>query len=268
LDAGHEPTLELAATLYLPSPPARRQAPGLIVGHGAGSRRARHDTFCREACRRGFTVLALDFRGHGDSEGIADGPLEQDVLAAVRFLRAHRAADADRLCYRGSSMGGFYGLKAAPQAGFAAMVLLCPASEQVMLDAIADAEDSEAEDGAAVTADRAEAGAAEDDGAGAADGEEATLSGTASPRWDGPRLRSYFERQDSRLLAAQIDCPVLLVHARADEVVGFDHSLSLTKHLSRDTTLLALDGGTHTTAQHDPEIHRYSIAWLAAKLMH
>ena len=32
-------------------------------------------------------MLALDFRGHGDSEGLADGPMEQDVLAAVRILR-------------------------------------------------------------------------------------------------------------------------------------------------------------------------------------
>lgn len=246
VEAGQEPSLELAATLYLPAPPARMPAPALIVGHGAGSRRARHDAFCREACRQGFAVLALDFRGHGDSGGEADGPLEQDVLAAASFLRAHPAVDADQLCYRGSSMGGFYGLKAAPQAGFAAMALLCPASEAVVLDAIAASEKAEADDA---------------DGAGAAAPGEA-----APPHWDTPRLRSYFERQDSRLLAAQVDCPVLLVHARQDEVVPFDHSLLLTKHLRTQTTLLALESGTHTTAQHDPQIHRYSVAWLAERL--
>ncbi len=261
VDAGQEPSLELAATLYVPAPAERpalprapTPAPALIVGHGAGSRRARHDAFCREACRRGFVVLALDFRGHGDSGGEADGPMEQDVLAAARFLRAHPAVDPKRLCYRGSSMGGFYGLKAAPQAGFAAMVLLCPAGEGVVLDAIAASEKADAD-----AADETPADATSPDGAGL-DGPGA--GGADPPRWDTPRLRSYFERQDSGLLAAQVECPVLLVHARQDDVVPFNHSLMLVERLRTETTLLALDGGTHTTAQHDPRIHRFTIAWL------
>lgn len=105
-----------------PGNDVRPRAPGLVVGHGAGSQAARHEEFCREACRQGFVVLALDFRGHGNSMGTGDGPLEQDVLAAVHFLRDHPAVDGQRICYRGSSMGGFYGLKAQPEAGFAAPV--------------------------------------------------------------------------------------------------------------------------------------------------
>ncbi len=100
---------------------SNKLAPGLGVGHGAGSQAARHEAFCLEACSHGFAVLALDFRGHGHSDGTADGPLEQDVLAAVRFLRAHPSVDEKTICYRGSSMGAFYGLKAAPKRDFAAM---------------------------------------------------------------------------------------------------------------------------------------------------
>jgi len=147
-------------------------------------------------------------------------------------------------------MGGFYGLKVAPLAGFSAMVLLCPATEDVVLSAIADSE-------------KGDAGAVTPTDAGAAPRET-----NASPRWNTQRLRSYFERQDSRTLAAQVDCPVLLIHAREDEVVPFNHSLLLTEHMRTETTLLALDGGTHTTAQHDPRVHHYSMAWLAEKLMH
>ncbi len=232
--------LELAATLYLPDPPDGLPAPGLVVGHGAGSRRARHDAFCREACSQGFAVLALDLRGHGDSAGASDGPLELDILAAAGFLRDHPAVDGRYLCYRGSSMGGFYGLKAAPEAGFTALALLCPASEQVILDAL--------------------------DGDGAEPATMAAGGGAAQPaaptRWDIPRLRAYFMGQHSVTLAARVRCPVLLVHARADSVVPFAHSLALARHLAGDATLLALAGGTHTSAQHDPAIHRLTARWL------
>jgi dipeptidyl aminopeptidase/acylaminoacyl peptidase len=269
VDAGQKPSLELAATLYTPvsagRPPApaaasaqrtQMPAPALIVGHGAGSRRARHEAFCREACKRGFVVLALDFRGHGDSGGEADGPMEQDILTAARFLRAQPAVDPNRLCYRGSSMGGFYGLKAAPQAGFVAMVLLCPAGEDVVLDAIAASEKADS------GADDATTNGAVLDGPGANGAASAVPEGADPPRWDTPRLRPYFERQDSGRLAAQVECPVLLVHARQDNVVPFNHSLMLVERLRTETTLLALEGGTHTTAQHDPRIHRLTIAWL------
>ncbi|MBN1321008.1 MAG: alpha/beta fold hydrolase [Thermoleophilia bacterium] len=233
-EEGLVPSLELAGLLYLPDRPDGRPAPGLVVGHGAGSRAARHADFCLAARRQGFVVLGLDFRGHGDSQGRGDGPLELDLTAAARFLRDRPEVDPLRVCYRGSSMGGFYGLKAAPETGFAALALVCPAGEATMLTSI----------------DRG-------DGRPGAD---------ASTRWDSRRLRAYFERQDSRAVATRVSCPVLLVHARGDEVVPFAHSLLLAKHLRTDTTLLALEGGSHTSAQHDPAIHAYTAAWLWGKV--
>jgi hypothetical protein len=266
--------LELAAYLYLPvdllpnQRPARRpdphpmqqsdleqrRVPGLVVGHGAGSRAARHEPFCLQACRRGFAVLALDFRGHGASRGQGDGPMEQDLVAAVRFLREHPAVDPDRVCYRGSSLGGFYGLKAAPLAGFAAMVLICPAGETVMLDALTEQETADIQRD---TETRAAATRHTE----ALDGPPHP-GGDDAPRWDRPRLRAYFERQDTKAIAAQVRCPVLLVHARPDKQVPLANSLLLAEHLPTDTTLVVLGSGSHTTAQHDPDIHAYTLAWL------
>ncbi len=246
-DVGRDRTLELAATLYLAASNQSRPRPGLIVGHGAGSSRGRHDSFCREACRHGFVVLALDFRGHGDSSGSGDGPLEEDIFAAADLLRAHPAVDGKRLCYRGSSMGGFYGLKAAPQAGFVAIALLCPASEDTILKALDDLEWEQAD------VERRYRGSA-------------AGPNVASPRWDIAALRCYFGRQNSGRLASRVECPVLLVHAREDEVVPFSHSLLLASFLSTETTLLALQGGTHTTAQHDAQIHRCTAVWLLEKV--
>jgi len=265
-EEGLAPDLELGATLYVPAAPsldasgAAPLAPALVVGHGAGSRASRHAEFCMEACRRGFVVLAPDFRGHGDSEGRADGPMEQDVLSSFHYLRGHPAVDPDSICYRGSSMGGFYGLKAAPLADFAAMVLICPAGRDVMIRSIDDDGEERGDTEAPEHADPR--------GSASVRGDADSLGGveiaarTSSTRWDRPQLRAYFERQDSLALAAQVHCPVLLVHARPDEKVPLSHSLALAQHLPGNVTLLVLCAGNHSSAQHDPVVHAQSLDWL------
>jgi dipeptidyl aminopeptidase/acylaminoacyl peptidase len=210
----------------------------LVVGHGAGSRRSRRAGFCRAAAAEGFAVLALDFRGHGDSEGAVDGPLEDDITVAAQFLRKHRAVDGTRLCYRGSSMGGFYGLKAAATGTFGAVALLCPADERLMLEGLEDMARRDA------------------------DTEASGEPGSGGTRWDVPAMAAYFRYQDSLALAARVTCPVLLVHARNDDVVPVSRSLDLAGRLAGDTTLVALAGGSHTSAQHDPAVHRLTARWL------
>jgi uncharacterized protein len=249
----------LAGTLYLPSaadseepPGPARLPPGLVVAHGAGSNRDRHDAFCREACSGGFVVLALDLRGHGASGGIADGPLELDVLAAADVLRQHEGVDSEAICFRGSSMGGFYGLKSAPAARFAAIALLCPASEQVMLDAIQKAREEASEDASGSHRQEPEV-------RGRASLDPADI---APARWDLAAMTRYFEEQDSVALARAVTCPALLVHARGDEVVPVDHSLTLARRLGGDTALMISRGGSHTSAQHDPQTHFRTTRWL------
>jgi len=247
--------VQLAATLYLPPLSSHERVPGLIVGHGAGSRRGNHDEFCRVACLGGFAVLALDFRGHGDSGGQADGPLERDILSAADHLRGLPFVDAERICYRGSSMGGFYGLKSAAEARFAALVLLCPASEGVILEAIDEAEKEESARTTLESSSR-ERRESPREATGESPGD------STGPAWDRDGLRRYFLAEDSLLLAAGVQSPVLIVHARADEVVPFEHSLHLTEALAGPATLMALPGGSHTSAQHDGEVHRQTLEWL------
>lgn len=231
---GSSEQVNLVASLFLPD--CTGVKPGLIVGHGAGSNRLNHADFCLAACSAGFTVLALDFRGHGESDGEADGPLELDIMAAASWLRSQTDVDAGSISYRGSSMGGFYGLKATPEAHFAAIVLLCPASETVMLEALTRAEE------------------AVDD------------PGTCGGRLNTASMKHYFEHQQLLVLAGRVRCPTFLIHTRADEVVPFTDTLMLVRNLRTNTTLLALQDGSHTSAQHDPRVHRRSIEWLQQQL--
>jgi hypothetical protein len=49
-------------------------------------------------------------------------------------------------------------------------------------------------------------------------------------------------------------------------VVPISHPLALAQHLKGDTTLVALAGGSHTSAQHDPAVHRLTAHWLLDQL--
>lgn len=144
-------------------------------------------------------------------------------------------------------MGGFYGLKAAPLARFAAAVLVCPAGPDVMLRSL---DDSSEVHGDTETPDRPDGQSAE------------APARPDSTRWDIPRLRAYFERQDSLALAAQVECPIMLVHTRPDAQVPLSHSLALAQHLRGDSSLVILREGSHSSAQHDPSIHAESLDWL------
>ncbi len=67
--------------------------------------------------------------------GRADGPLEQDILAAAAFLRAVRRRRPASLLSR-LEHGRFLRAEGGSRGRFTALALLCPASEQVILDAL------------------------------------------------------------------------------------------------------------------------------------
>lgn len=61
--------------------------------------------------RNGYIVLRSDYRGHGNSEGIASGAYDSpaytvDILNAVAAIAAYPEADPDRIGMWGHSMGG------------------------------------------------------------------------------------------------------------------------------------------------------------------
>lgn len=228
----------IAATLYLPANAHYREQsrPALIVTHGAGSRRSRHDVFCRAACMAGMIVLAIDLRGHGESTGELDGPAHEDILAAAALLRSHALVDGRRVCYRGSSMGGYYGLQAAADAGLAAAVLVCPASEEVLLSGIDRADDP-------------------------GDAEALSQRGLGL-RLDADAMREYLARRPSLEVAGRVTCPVYLLHARGDEVVPLAHTLAVAEALGGPVDITILVDGDHSSIQRSEALHESTVRWL------
>ncbi|WP_205697407.1 S9 family peptidase [Conexibacter sp. SYSU D00693] len=219
----------LAYALFLP---AGTPHGAVVVLHGAGSQKENHLDTARVLQSHGFAALVPDQRGHGASPGALDGRALEDV-AALGALARERAGGAP-LALRGSSMGGWMALCAARPAGAAAVVAICPASSEGLRRGVAERRFTFAADVPAL---------------------EALLGGVS-------------ELDAAAGLAAD-DVPLLLLHAEGDEVVPVEHSRevhAVAVEAGVRSRLVVVPGGTHRTAQHDPELQALTVRWLKREL--
>lgn len=105
--------------------PSRRT---LLVCHGMGTNRSAVLPLLPLGDAMAANLLFFDFRGHGESDGhtVSFGQREQeDVLAAVGYLRTVRANEAEEIVGIGTSMGAAALVNAAARldAPFSALIL-------------------------------------------------------------------------------------------------------------------------------------------------
>jgi len=117
----------LAYSLWLPE---GEPAGGVVILHGADSRKESHHDFARLLRDAGLAAVCFDLRGHGDSPGPLDGRLLADVATVARLLPDGPVA------LRGSSMGGYAAIAAAETAGAAAVVAICPAPGHLLASGV------------------------------------------------------------------------------------------------------------------------------------
>lgn len=91
---------------------------GVVLAHGGRFNKESWEKQARALAKAGFRVLAIDFRGYGQSKGPGQAqplaaPLHLDVLAAVRYL--HKTG-AKTVSVVGGSMGGGAAADASIQA--------------------------------------------------------------------------------------------------------------------------------------------------------
>lgn len=99
---------QISATLWLPEMSIRH--PLVIVCHGAGGWKEDFDEICTFFARSGFAVMALDMRGHGQSEGtrwcLDMTQWAQDISSAIDYAERRSEIDAKRVGVWGFSSGG------------------------------------------------------------------------------------------------------------------------------------------------------------------
>jgi fermentation-respiration switch protein FrsA (DUF1100 family) len=219
----------LAYALWLPHAPT--PWPGIVVVHGAGSRKENHADFARLATTNGWAALTFDLPGHGDSDGEMSGAAVDDVLSMVQLLAGHDAVDADRVAVRGSSLGGFLGLTAASVSpGIAGAIAICPASEGHLARGV--------------------------------------RQGRFEMRVGDPLdLEAWLMAHDIGGAVERLaGRPLILMHAEGDTQIPSDHSEELYERAGEPRKLVISPGGAHTTVQHDPELQAMALHWLEREL--
>jgi fermentation-respiration switch protein FrsA (DUF1100 family) len=217
--------------LWLPDPVATAPPwPGIVILHGAGSRKESHADFARAAASFGWASIAYDQRGHGAStDEMVPGALG-DVTTMARLLAEIHEVDPGRVCVRGSSMGGMLAIHAAAVSdAVAGAIAICPAREEGLLRAL--------------------------------------RRGDLEIRADEPALEAWLGEHDVaeavELLAGK---PLLLIHAKGDDQVPYTASEELYARASDPCKLILLPGGHHRSAQHDGELHGVALRWLEREL--
>src|SRR5215208_704223 len=111
-----------SALAHLLDLPAGEPWAGIVILHGAGSRKENHADMAAAATAAGFATVRFDMRGHGATGGMLDGRALDDVALAAELL-----PPGLRFALRGSSMGGYLALVAAEHVGASAVIAVCPA---------------------------------------------------------------------------------------------------------------------------------------------
>jgi alpha-beta hydrolase superfamily lysophospholipase len=218
----------LAFTLWLPGEDRPAQG-GVVILHGAGSCKENHHDFARALLPPGFAAVAYDQRGHGESAGPMDARALYDVAAMTRLLRERVGTPHLPVALRGSSMGGYLAIVAAPLADARAVIAICPASAEGLRRGLA--------------------------------------SGRLGFAADVPGLDRLLSDHDEFAAVEALRVPLLLLHAEGDEQVPVQHSRELAARISAPgSRLITLPGGHHRSIQHDPEIRAVALRWLGKAL--
>ncbi len=198
---------------------------GVVILHGAGSCKESHYDYARAVRAAGFAAIAFDQRGHGESAGPMDGRVLEDVAAIAALLRARTEMPALAVALRGSSMGGYVAILAAPVIDAAAVVAICPASAEGLRRGLA--------------------------------------TGSFQFKADSRALDAFLGSHDLNAAVGRLEMPLLLLHAEGDEQVPVQHSRELAGYARHpDSRLIAVPGGHHRSIQHDPDLQAVSLRFL------
>lgn len=214
--------------LWLPQ--SEEPWPGMVIVHGAGSRKENHSDFARLCTGLGWAAISFDQRGHGESADEMVPAAVGDLARMARLLAAREGVDGRRVCVRGSSMGGFMAIHAAAAHDeIAGAIAICPAGEDQLRRGL--------------------------------------RRGELEMRVDASALDAWLTEHDLRDAVARMGSkPLIILHARGDDRIPYTFSEELIERAAEPRRLIVLPGGHHRSVQHDGELQAVSVRWLERAL--
>jgi len=158
-----------------------------------------------------------------------DDRVIDDVATIAALLRSRTDHPNLPIALRGSSLGGYLAIIAAPAIDAQAVISICPAS---------------------------------------AEGLRRMLN-SGPPGFDADldALDRFLSTHDLFTAVESLAVPLLLLHAEGDERVPVEHSRELAgRAANAHSRLIAVPAGHHRSVQHDPELQSISLRWLGQAL--
>jgi uncharacterized protein len=228
--------------------PGRSNGHAVLVCHGLAHNKNSGIRFVQYLLREGYTLLALDFRNHGDSDGSVTtyGYFEkQDLLAAVDFLQS-LPGFAGRIGVLGASMGASIALQAAAETDqIHGLVLDSPFASLRRLTYEWANQVTHLPDSVLHL--------------------PMNLAYLWMQMFEHCRVQDVEPAEQVR----QVECPVLLIHGSEDQKIPMHHSRDIFENAPREKDLWIVDGAGHLGAflKHPGEYEHRVLQFFSRHLL-
>jgi pimeloyl-ACP methyl ester carboxylesterase len=223
-------------------------AAAIVMAHGFTSDKSsdgRFDRLAESLNSRGFTVLAFDFSGCGESDSDILTLEHQidDLKSAISFVKSMGQV---RIGLHGHSLGGLICLRAFTPA-ISTMVLTGALTDSMKYEWEQFFSEKQLQD-----LDR--------------DGYLITVDRTGKERRIGRKMLDGFGEIDQRALLTNVGCPVLLIHGDdpndLEEIQLLERTRRGMKFLSSDSRLEIIGGANHGFRNHYQSVIDLTSNWF------